>query len=203
MKRQNGSSLIMTIIALAIMFIAIMAYLQSTDTATLVAGNFSFKTIANNAAEIGIDQAIDELNAQTNSDTAIAGQYSPIQLTSDTNGLPANLNWGQVPITTVNSNYSVQHFTERLCTRAPVENANTQCIVGQLAMPSSNKLGAPVYYGTNAIYYKVTVRVGGPKNTLTFVQAILAKQRASERYIYEKIYIDIFFTQLDIDGLCH
>lgn len=175
MNKQTGSSLIMVLVVLTILLISIMAYVQSTETSNIIAGNITFKAAANDAAEIGIDQAGDELATQTNMDTPISNRYYPIQLTTDVNGLPANFNWTPIPATTLNG-YSIQHITERLCRgNLPVQNITSQCNVGQLTAPSSNKLGAAVYNSGNTVYYRVTVRVTGPKNTLTFVQAILAK----------------------------
>lgn len=176
MNKQSGSSLIMVLIALAVMLVSTMAYVQSTETGNIVAGNITFKAAANSAAEVGIDQAVDELATQTDMDTAISNRYYPLRLTTDNNGLPAHLDWAATPSTVING-YTIQHITERLCrsNSLPIQHIDSQCNIGQLAMPSSNKLGAPIYNGSNAVYYRVTVRVVGPKNTLTFVQAILAK----------------------------
>jgi type IV pilus assembly protein PilX len=175
MKKQAGSSLIIVVIALTLLLIISIAYIRSSNVASLVAGNFAFKTAATQAADIGIEQAFNALKSLTSPDTSIANQYYATAQAVDNNGLPSNVNWAQVPSSTFQL-YKVQYILERLCTgNLPVANVSTQCALASPPDNGSNKIGTPTYKNTAEIYYRVTVRVTGPKNTLSFIQAILSK----------------------------
>lgn len=172
MKKQQGAVLLITLIILMVLLVAGLALFRSTQTATQIAGNIAFKQIALPAANLSIEQALAELNTQTDFNTNIAGRYFALQQPNDSDGLPSTVNWTQVPVTQVQQ-YNVQHITERLCVGPlPVTSMNSQCSVGGSTINNSYKVNSPVYT-SGSIYYRITVRVTGPKDTLTFVQAII------------------------------
>ncbi|HTQ36629.1 MAG TPA: hypothetical protein VMH77_06295 [Steroidobacteraceae bacterium] len=67
MKNQRGISLIVVLIGLVIISFAAVALLRSTDTATLIAGNLSFKKAALASGDAGAETAIAWLNANASS----------------------------------------------------------------------------------------------------------------------------------------
>jgi type IV pilus assembly protein PilX len=173
-RQQKGSVLLITLIVLALLLIAGLTLFSSTQITTQVAGNVAFKQIALPAANVAIEQAITKLNTQADLNNDIAGNYFALQQQNDSDGLPSSVNWSQVPSTQV-QNYTVQYVTERLCVgHIPIIDLNSQCSVGNANINSSYKVNSPVY-AAGSIYYRVTVKVSGPKNTLTFVQAILER----------------------------
>lgn len=174
MRYQRGATLITTVIILAILAFASVTLFRSTDVTTLIAGNIAYKQAAQPIADNAIEQAIDELNAQTDFNNDIPGRYYATQQPNDINGLPLNVNWSQIPARQI-QNFTVQHVTERLCTEPlGLSDMNAICSVGQATANSSYKINAPVY-ANGSIFYRTTVRVTGPKNTLSFVQAIIER----------------------------
>jgi type IV pilus assembly protein PilX len=178
-KRQRGAILLITLVVLVVLLMTGLALYRSTQVVTDVAGNMAFKQAALPIANIAIEQAVATINGISNFNTSIANQYYPIQLSNDADGLPKTISWGTIPSTHVNagqqSGFAFQSIIDRLCIGPlPVTNPGIQCAVGQTITNSSYKVNSP-FYASGMIYYRVTVRVTGPKNTLTFVQAIIER----------------------------
>jgi type IV pilus assembly protein PilX len=67
---------------------------------------------------------------------------------------------------------------DRLCTGTtlPVTDIQGNCVSDiPVAGGGSKKANAPVFSGTTAVYYRVTIRVLGPRNTTSMVQALLSR----------------------------
>jgi hypothetical protein len=85
------------------------------------------------------------------------------------------VDWSPVPAATVNS-FRVQYVVERMCNGpTPVASLTVQCLTNQSQQDGSRRVGSPSYSGSTAVYYRVTVRVRGPRNSESFVQSLLAK----------------------------
>jgi type IV pilus assembly protein PilX len=81
MNRQRGMSLIVVLIALVIISFAATALLRSTDTATLIAGNLSFKKAALASGDASNETAITWLDANSanailQADSSANGYYA-------------------------------------------------------------------------------------------------------------------------------
>jgi len=72
-------------------------------------------------------------------------------------------------------NYSVQRVVERLCQTTPVTDPLADCMVREADAPGSNKAGSLAYKAPASVYYRITVRVTGPKSANAFVQALVLK----------------------------
>jgi Tfp pilus assembly protein PilX len=172
---QHGAALIIVLIALAALVFAAAALMRSSEDAAAIAANLAFKQAATQAADLAIQSGAVRLSGMTDYDTDIAGVYKASQLTVSDNGLP-NIDWTTIPRQTV-GNFNVQFIIERMCTGAlPVTNVVAQCATatpnGQAA---SHKVGAPGYIPLAGVFYRVTARVSGPKNSESYVQALLTK----------------------------
>lgn len=171
----RGSSLIMVLIVLTVLLISSLAFFRSSNVANLIAGNMVSKKAALAAADLGIAQAETDLLNLTNMETNTPGLYYALQQPVDTNGLPKNVDWTQIPIVNV-QNYQVQRVIERLCNGSlPIQNFNASCLVQKITSPASKKFGSQVYSVGTALFYRVTTRVSGPHNTLVFVQAMITR----------------------------
>ena len=63
---------------------------------------------------------------------------------------------------------------DRLCQGpAPVTDLQANCYSDDLAGAGTKKSLGVVFTGATTIYYRVTVRVLGPRNTLSYVQVVL------------------------------
>jgi len=174
MQTQRGMSLIIVLVVLAMVLVGALAMLRSSEVSSLVAGNVSFKEAATQATDIGISDAARALDAMTNVDSNIANVYFATRQAEDSYGLPTTVNWSVVPASAV-GNYSVQHVVERLCQTTPVTDPLADCMVRDAEAPGSNKAGSPEYKNPASVYYRITVRVTGPKSASAFVQALVLK----------------------------
>jgi type IV pilus assembly protein PilX len=173
-RRQRGATLIIVLIVLAVMLVGSLAMLRSSEVSGLVAGNVSFKEAATQATDIGISDAAKTLDAMVNTDTDVANVYYATRQPEDSDGLPTTINWSAVAAAAV-GNYSVQHVVDRLCQSTPVTDPVGQCMVRDADSPGSNKAGALAYKNPATVYYRITVRVTGPKSASAYVQALVLK----------------------------
>lgn len=173
-RSQRGASLIVVLIVLAVMLVGSLAMLRSTEVSGLVAGNVSFKEAATQATDIGISDAAKALDAMTNTDTNIANVYYATRQPEDSDGLPTTINWSSVATSAV-GNYSIQRVVERLCQVTPVADPLTDCMVRDGTAAGSNKAGSQPYTNPATVYYRITVRVTGPKSATAYVQALVLK----------------------------
>jgi hypothetical protein len=187
-RRQGGASLLIVLIAVIALALAGVALIRSVDTANVIAGNLAFRKAATQAADLGVEAAYAALPALILAgDTPVANQYYPTVTPANgglvwdsVTGLPA-VAWGSVTAITLPATlpaaflagYQVKYIIERLCTGAlPVTNANklARCMAD---LPMINR-GVPgtQFPGVPALHYRVTVQVTGPRNTVSYVQAM-------------------------------
>lgn len=172
LARQEGSVLVFSLIVLGALFISTLAMYRSTETTTIVAGNISFKQAASTTGDIGVNWSVSAMQAVGDSNVTVANQYYAVQQPIDGNGLPTTVDWAQVASQQV-GNYTIQYVIERLCTGTlPISDPQTACYQKQTSQNGSKKVGAQAYV-SHSMFYRVTVRVSGPKNTTSFIQAIL------------------------------
>lgn len=193
---QRGSSLFIALIVLVAMTLAAISLVRSVDTANVIAGNFAFKQAAIQASDLGVEAAFTQLPTiiANSLDTVVTPApggttnywYYPTMRTLDANGLPTTqelgaagaataINWGGVPVATTNSGYSVQYVIDRLCQGPPpVTDIQAKCLADEPTGGGSKKLGSVQFSSSAAVYYRATVRVSGPRNTVSMVQVVLS-----------------------------
>lgn len=189
-KRQRGTVLFISLIVLVAMTLAGIAIMRSVDTATLIAGNLAFKQGTIQSSDNGIETAYQWLltnrNVLANSNTA-QGYYS-----SKPGGDPDwndPLTWASAAVVgTDAAGNTVSYIVHRLC-NCPDTAYNGTCADGneqQCALTTaasavpppaegdSFAVGAPGFLEDPKVYYRVTVRTQGPRNTTSFVQSMVA-----------------------------
>ena len=177
--KQRGVVLVIALIALVALTLSGIALMRSVDTGNVIAGNFAFKQAALHASDTGVEKAFTDLPTiiATSLNTDISGQYFATMQAVDAKDVPTTIDWSTsvTPATAVSS-YNVQYVIDRLCNGpTPVTDIAAQCLS----------------YGSSSVsvYYRVTVRVTGPRNTVSMVQAIISvpvagsNRRASWREI--------------------
>jgi type IV pilus assembly protein PilX len=195
-QAQRGVVMFIALLVMVALSLAGIALIRSADTATIVAGNLSFKQAADYAVDRSIEKAVEALFdpvaapsvpnpviANTQVDRPDQNYFArvrlqggsipeiPAELQSAAAFAGAGLNAGLVPADAAgNRSYYV---IERMC-------ANAGPAVGSNCNLSSAALGADAgtqhYQGlvrSGGAYYRVTVRVEGPRNTVAYAQAIL------------------------------
>ena len=195
-QKQSGLALFIAMIALVVLSLAAVALIRSVDTNNLIAGNLSYKQTAAASSNFGVESMANQLGIRlltyseasdpTNGYYAVCTTYSTVG-TCDGRNLTVTANW--VPGTTSRlatgsgvtagvDTYgnTVQYIVERMCTA--VGNAITNpCLISSSVLDTSSKSipnGPPPPSNLfNAAIYRVTVRVAGPKNTLSYIQAYM------------------------------
>lgn len=204
-RGQRGVVLMIALIILVALTLGGVALVRSVGTATIVAGNLAFQQAAVHASQAGIEDAITNmleatLPANLQDNRYAEGYAASIPVAEN----PANVAaWDTFWRTTINPNpparpvatrtcvdrsctlptdaagNTVVYTIQRLCetTGDPLLTA-TGCASGA---QQSTLVGGSLAAGTVQLqtiiqyYYRVTVRTDGPRNTVSYVQSIIAR----------------------------
>lgn len=184
---QKGVALPIALIMLVAMILAAAALFRAVDTATLVAGNLTFKQGTIHAGDQGIKAAHTWLQAQSsgspasllNSSTA-QGYYSSQHVDDPGwNPLTAWPGSGTVTVGTDAGGNTISYVIHRLCSQPGLAYNHADQLCATYVTTSSASTGgsqsvdAPAFSGVVYVYYRVTVKVVGPRNSLSFIQALM------------------------------
>lgn len=189
---QRGSVLLIALILLVAMSLAGIALIRSVSTSNIIAGNLAFQQAATHSADVGVETALTFLRA--NSGAGVATLYTSVLTGTGTRYVAlrqdpaAGESWdtywnstiagsGAVnALATDAAGNTVSYVIHRLC-----DNTGPPAYPGCSAPPTdtgsaSSSMGAGVVGVTadKQVYYRITARVTGPRNTLSYVQAIVA-----------------------------
>lgn len=197
---QRGVVLLIALIMLVAMTLGVIALVRSVNMTNIIAGNLAFQQGATNSGDTGIEVAINWL--ETNNGPTLYLPVAA-QGYSATRGDPATgQSWDaywraslSAQAVTVNPNLpgtfmayaasapnaagnTVSYAIQRLCAQAlPPSSANAGCSQPPATVSTgSSSKGAGVValtYGSQ-VYYRITSRIAGPRNTVSYVQAIVA-----------------------------
>ena len=192
-NKQTGLVLFLALIALVAMSLAAVALIRSVDTNALIAGNLSFKQTATIAADNGVESAIEWINNNPTlleANLAANGYYATSSGTGLANvAITQSANWTDAFSRVAtgfgidangrdNAGNVIRYIIQRMCnnTGAATEE-NCLFGVGESNTSSSTVKPAPEQ-GANLVdstspMYRVTARVLGPKNTISYVQAYI------------------------------
>lgn len=196
---QRGVVLFIALIALVVMSLAAVALIRSVDTNTIIAGNLSFKQSALVSSDRGSETALGWINAKaiTNSallDSNIPGDgYYATYLTlnlDDPAVLKADATWGDASsevatgsdiVGGVEDNgkgNSIRYIIQRMCRQAVPPTAD-KCLfgaaetgTGSRGVKDATQAGAKIDAAQSPMY-RVTVRVTGAKNTVSYTQTFV------------------------------
>jgi type IV pilus assembly protein PilX len=194
MMKQGGIVLFIALIALVVLSLAAVALIRSSDTNTLITGNLAFKQAATTSADAGVEAAIAWLQTQNNGSalnspiTAVGYTASTTNNAGDPVGtaywtaLSANIcllpiaggvcSAAGVPDASGNT---IGFMIQRLC-KATGDSTGAQCIAATDISTQGNNEGAgeDTLEFSSAVYYRIIVRVTGPRNTTSYVQTIVS-----------------------------
>jgi Tfp pilus assembly protein PilX len=190
-SRARGAVLFIALIVLVAMTLAGIAIMRSVDTATLIAGNLAFKQGTVASSDNGIEQAyqwlianraalsLDNLPQGYNS-----GYATPVWTTAGA--------WADsVTVGTDAAGNTISYVIHRMCncadtlyngTSATCPQGN-QCALDNPtgtgtppppAQGESFSVGSPGYLQDPRVYYRITVRSQGPRNTVSYIQSMVA-----------------------------
>ncbi len=190
LHHQQGIVLVIALIMLIAMTLGGLALMRSVHTSTAIASNLTFQQSATNSADGGIEAAITWL--ENNSLGTVLHENAPANGYTATKTLvddPTNAKdwpdiWNTVflprgvvttPVDSVGN--TAQYAIQRLCNNNGSPNG-AGCAVSPIAEtnnPGNGKGGgiAPITVATQ-VYYRITVRVTGARNAVSFVQTTVA-----------------------------
>ena len=194
-SHQGGVVLLVALIVLVAMTIAGLALMRSTTTTNLIAGNLAFHQAATSAADLGVETAHNWLagkgNASLKTDDTANGYSAAVGICSASppaGSYPCQekgandsweVYWKSLGSTRVKSSVSngsdgnsISYAIHRLCTQAGDPNSVPCAQAPVLPTASGQGVGEAPIEGLSPVYYRVTVRVQGPRNTVSFIQNI-------------------------------
>lgn len=184
-RKQGGVSLVIALIALLAMTLAGFALIRAVDTANVISGNLAFRQATLHVTDVGVETALATLGTivTTSPDANYpsgcasgACNYYPTKQAVNSAGIPTAIDWTLVPGTTVDSSYAVQYVIDRLCDGpTPVTDINAKCMHTTGLSVGSKKAGAVSFTSAQQVYFRATIRVVGPRNTVSIVQALYAR----------------------------
>lgn len=190
--KQRGVVLFFALIALVVMSLAAVALIRSVDTSTLIAGNLASKQSATSSADSGIETAVNWMTAVTDptnfdSNNAASGYYAT--QAAD----PKTLVWNatdSLPATSTATGAdaivggldatgnTIRYVIQRMCRTTGVP-AVGNCLFGSSpantssqAVRNETEAGGHANVSQSPVY-RITARVIGAKNTVSFVQAFV------------------------------
>lgn len=192
-NKQIGVVLFIALIALVVMSLAAAALIRSVDTNTLITGNLAFKQSAIVSSDRGVETAVGWLNAQAianvaslNADSVGNGYFSTFDALDldDRAVLRAAATWANNSAVASGANITagreigtgneIRYIVQRMCREPNVAPNVDDCQFGAGA-DSTGSIGGDHDLQLNlsplpSPMYRVTVRVVGPKNTVSYTQ---------------------------------
>ena len=188
-RAQSGIVLIVALIILIAMTIAGIAMIRSVDLTNIIAGNLAFKQAATHSGDTGVETAFAFLTANqagTFLHTDVANQgYSANgnnAARSPVAGQTWEAYWATLPanrirtLATDASGNTVSYIIDRLCANSGDPAAGANCsasTVASVASGSGEEAGEKAITSSSAIYYRITARIVGPRNTVSFIQSMV------------------------------
>jgi type IV pilus assembly protein PilX len=185
-RGERGVVLFVALIVLVIMALAGVAMMRQSTSSVSVAGNLAFRQNAMSAADLAIEAGrvwyINQTAAVRNGDLLAQGYHSSWEAAGSVD--PSQLTWDDTQSLLVASDDTtgneVRVMIHRLCEKPNLaENA-----VGQKCVSFTPKEGGSTKTAADyssrafdpfpAVFFRVTARVLGPKNTVSYTQVVLS-----------------------------
>lgn len=186
--RQRGVTLFLAMIVLVAMLLSGVALFRTVDTGVLVAGNVAMQKGATRQGDQGTEDAVLWLTTALPSDlydnqpghgyvaNAINDQPAGTQTWADWWAIYANTH---APVTLSldsQTGNTVSYFVQRLCSAIGAPYTAAVTCVGP---PESSSLGGSKGFAVKlqratAVYYRITSRITGPRNTVSYVQTVIS-----------------------------
>jgi Tfp pilus assembly protein PilX len=177
--RQTGAVLMIALVVLVAMTLSALSLVRSVNTTNLVSGNLAFRESAVLSSERGIENALNWLasSATTGLYTNKANQgYLAARVDPDWEAFWNDDDSPYVKGERDAAGNRVDYVIHRLCESqgSPLADA-TKCTRPPISTSTESHDGGKDPFWTNRqVYYRITSRVVGPRNTVVYTQAIVA-----------------------------
>jgi hypothetical protein len=190
---QRGVVLFIALIVMVALSLAGVALMRSVDTSTTVVGNLAFRQasipVMNSAVEeaiVALFEAPGPFIPDKNADFPAQNYYASRQAGESANGIPVALqgppgSWPGYPggfrvLPTDASGNTVRYVIERMCLIAgvaPIDYPQFCDMAAPKVSPATTAMELDKINLGRVLFYRVTIRVDGPGNTVSFAQAML------------------------------
>lgn len=194
-RDQRGIVLFIALLVLVALGVASVALMRSTDTATTATGNLVLKQAATSAVDRGIERAVNalwEVTPAPNRTQHLPAQNYYACVRATTGGcLPASTPIPKIPdllltadgcadaglaknlVATDDAGNTTCYVVERMClATGPAVRNNCNLSTSNFGADAGTEHYTGLVRAGDA-YYRVTVRVEGPRNTVSYAQAML------------------------------
>lgn len=185
-RQQRGIVVFVALIAVVLMSLAAVGLMRSVHTSTIVVGNLAFRQSAQAMASAAVEKAVYDMfkpgtMGTPNNHDLNKNYYAFVQPGENAMGVPANLQSvaaypGTFQVMSDTAGNTARYVIERMCLPAanglPAEGRWCEMIPPKqgMGMQGNIEFGIPV---PPVPYYRMTVRIDGPNNTVSFAQAML------------------------------
>lgn len=201
-RDQHGVAVLIALVALVILALSAAAVMRAVGTGSQVAGNLAFQREAVASSDQGLEAAMTWLQANlgmTTSTTASAcssgssvlacdqAAYGYLATRTDPKDVSSSAGWAELwtslsatvtPATASSGDAAgntVQYLIQRMCSAAG------DAVAGTCSMPASasgecgqnHAVDADTNDCSTQVYYRITVKTTGPRNTETYTQAMV------------------------------
>jgi type IV pilus assembly protein PilX len=185
--KQKGVVLFIALIALVVMSLAAAALIRSVDTSTVIAGNLASKQAASASADSGLETALNWM-AGVASPTTFDATNAALGYYATQNADPTTFVWdatdsrlatgSNITAGKDTSGNTIRYVIQRMCRTAGASSPGG-CLFGAPVVGSSSQTvkeapqGGSITSIEQSPLYRVTARVVGVKNTISFIQAFV------------------------------
>ncbi|HXX83796.1 MAG TPA: hypothetical protein VEN29_07400 [Casimicrobiaceae bacterium] len=191
--RQRGVVLFIALIVMVAMSLAAIALVRSVDTTNAVIGNLAFRMASVLPGNLGVEKAAAGLFQDAdiagvlripdhNADWAPENYFASLQPGEDARGVPAKLQKKSAyPFAVLTASDTtnplgqqteIRYMIERMCS-APGAPTIATCDMLPPKVNPGTTIGDASLTLPSVPLYRVTIRVDGPQNTASFLQAML------------------------------
>lgn len=173
-RGERGVTLLMVLILLTVMMLGALLAARFGSIDTVLAGNAARLEAGASLSDVGIATALQDVRELTNDNVDQGGWYFATRQADDAAGIPA-VDWETAPRVLQVGGFEVGYVVDRQCSVAPVTDETRQCLLKQNPSElTSATAGTEPLLPPSLRTYRVTVRVAGPKNSVVWVQSLLA-----------------------------
>lgn len=190
-RRERGIVVFVALIAVVLLSLAAVGLMRSVHTSTMVVGNLAFRQAAQVLSAAAVERAIYEMFppsaviADLFVHNTARNYYASIQPNQDRNGVPRALqgdpavNYAPLGAQVITDNPTgnvARYVVERMCDDDAIGIAATQKDCEMIPPKQSAAKETQLKKGITLPripYYRVTVRVDGPGNSMAYSQAMI------------------------------
>ena len=191
-RRQHGVVLFIALIVMVALSLAAIALVRSVDTTNAVIGNLSFRMASILPGNLAVEQAAAALFpdayigvggqiSDPKVDLPSENYFAKWQNSDDARGVPLVLQKKSTAyalartVSDPTTKTDMTYVIERMCLGpgAPISGPPASCDLLLPKLPLGTTVGDTQLKLPSDPYYRVTIRVDGPQNTASFLQAML------------------------------